>query len=79
MDRFIPTFIAIAMLLTGVSALIWPAGVAVQSRDDQGDTAPASRAEVWQMRVVGLLLIAGSLYFLYAILMNLPGAEFNGV
>ena len=79
MDRFIPAFITVAMMLTGLCMLLWPAQIALQSRDSDDAATPATPAEIWQMRVLGLILIAGGAYGLCAVLMNLPGAEFIGV
>jgi hypothetical protein len=53
---------------------VWPAWAALKSRDD-GDSRPPTAGEIWAMRVIGVLLAAGSWYGLYAILTGMPGAE----
>ena len=74
MERFIWECLTVAGIGTGVCMAVRPRWAALHSRDD-GDTSPPTAGEIWAMRVVGVFLVAGSWYGLYALLTGMPGAE----
>ena len=78
MEQFVFSCVAVALMVLGLGMVIWPDRVALQSRD-QDDTHPPTAGEIWMMRLLGVALLAGSGYGLYAILTGMPGAEFIGV
>lgn len=76
MDRIVFSCVAVALMGLGVSMIVWPTWVALNSRDDD-DSRPVTSREIWTMRVVGVGIILGGGYGLYAILTGMPGAEFG--
>jgi hypothetical protein len=75
MERFIFSCAAACLMVLGVCLVIWPAWIALLNRD-AGETQPPTAGEVWQLRLVGAALTALSGYALYALLTQMPGAEF---
>ena len=74
MERFVFGCVAVAGIGSGLGMAVRPGCAALRSRDD-GDSRPPTAGEIWAMRVVGALLVAGCWYGLYAILTGMPGAE----
>jgi hypothetical protein len=79
MEQFLIGVMLAALIVGGVYMIIWPAAVVQQNRDEDEKSCPPSGLEIWQMRVLGVLVIAGVIYMVYAILTGMPGAEFTGV
>jgi hypothetical protein len=75
-DRYIVSFAAAAMIAIGVAFALWPAGMIVRNRDAEEKSRPPTAGEVLRARLLGLVLIAGGGYFLYAMWTGMPGAEF---
>jgi hypothetical protein len=75
-DRIVFSCVAVALMGLGVSMIDWPTWVALNSRDDD-DSRPVTSGEIWTMRAVGVGIILGGGYGLYAILTGMPGAEFG--
>jgi hypothetical protein len=75
MERFTYGAITVGIIIFGICMVIWPTRIAKMNRD-AGDTAPPTRGQVWQVRIVGAFLAGMGAYFLYAIVTRLRGAEF---
>jgi hypothetical protein len=76
MDRLVFGGIAVALLGLGLCMVIWPGWITLNSRDD-GDDRPLTIGELWAIRVVGVGMVFGCAYGLYAMLTGMPGAEFG--
>jgi hypothetical protein len=76
MDRFVFSVVPLAFLVLGVCMIIWPTHVVLQNRDSEEETRPPTSSEIWRTRLLGIFLVAGGGYGLYALLSGLPGAEF---
>jgi hypothetical protein len=76
MDRFLFSIVPLAFIVLGVCMVIWPTKVILQNRDKGEETRPPTVSEIWRTRLLGMFLIAGGGYGLYALLSGLPGAEF---
>ena len=74
MERIVWGGLTIAGIGAGVCMVVWPAWTALKSRDED-DGRPPNVFEIWFMRVVGVAVVLGSGYALYAILTGMPGAE----
>ena len=77
MDRYIFSIVAVALFALGVALTFWPARVIVLNRDATGEPHAPTAAEVRRARLLGLILMAGGGYVLYALLTGMPGAEFS--
>ena len=77
MGRFLLFSVPLAFLVLGVCMIIWPTKVILQNRDKGEETRPPRGSEIWRTRLLGIFLIAGGGYGLYALLSGLPGAEFS--
>jgi hypothetical protein len=77
MERYLFCLVAVALIDLGICTVIWPAKVILQSRDRGKESRPPTAGEIWTTRIVGLALVAGGGYGLYALLTGLPGAEFS--
>lgn len=75
-DRIMFGCLAFALMGLGVCMIAWPVWVALNSRDDD-DRRPVTSGEIWVLRVVGVGIVFGGGYGLYAILTGMPGAEFG--
>jgi hypothetical protein len=75
MDRIAFSCVAVAFLGLGVCMVVWPAWVALNSRDEN-DNCPLTSGELWTTRVVGLGIILVGGYGLCALLTGMPGADF---
>jgi hypothetical protein len=76
MDRILFSILPLAFVVPGDCMIIWPTKVIMQNRDRGEETHPPTDSEIWRTRLLGVLLIAGGGYGLYAMLSGLPGAEF---
>jgi hypothetical protein len=74
MERFLLGGLMTAGIAAGVCMVVWPAWAALKSREDNERRLPTVR-EIWFMRVVGVAVVLGSGYGLYAVLTRMPGAE----
>lgn len=74
-DRIVFGGVEVALLGLGVCMIVWPARVAASSRDDddRADRRPLTAGEIWSMRVLGVVLVLGGGYGLYANLTRMPG------
>jgi hypothetical protein len=69
--------VPVAFLALGICLVLWPARVILLNRDDDEKGAgPPTAGQVLRARVLGVVLIAGGGYGLYALLTGMPGAEF---
>jgi len=59
----------------GVCMVVWPVWVVLKSRDE-GDDRPLSSGEILATRVAGVAMVVGGVYFLFALLTGMPGADF---
>jgi hypothetical protein len=73
-DKITFSCVAVALMGLGVCMIVWPAWVALKSRDDD-DRSPVTSGQISTMRVVGVGLVLGGGFGLYAILTGMPGAE----
>jgi hypothetical protein len=76
MDKYVFGLVALAFAVLGVCMVIWPAKVVTANRDSGEEARQPTAGEILTMRIVGVALILGGLYGLYAILTGMPGAEF---
>ncbi len=67
--------VAVALIFLGVCMVVWPAWVVLKSRDDD-DNRPLTSREIWTMRLVGVGVVLGGGYGLFAILTGMPGSDF---
>jgi len=74
MEHFVWCGMALAVMVGGGRMALLPGDAVVMNRDDAKDASPPSAGEVWQMRVVGMILVEAGAYFLYLILSGAPGA-----
>src|SRR5262249_17240710 len=75
MDQYVAGCGVIVLMILGLCMILWPDWIVVKNRD-QDDIRPVTDGEIWTMRVLGAVLVAGCGYALYAILTGMPGAEF---
>jgi hypothetical protein len=78
MDRAVFSCIVVALLVLGVCMVLWTEWAALKSRDDE-DRRPPTAREIWALRLLGVGVVAGGAYALYAIVTGMPGADFSGV
>jgi hypothetical protein len=72
MEQIVWEGVAVATVCAGVSMVVWPAWAFMKSLDED-ETRPPNWAEIWFMRVVGVGLVFGGVYGLYAIVTDMPG------
>jgi len=65
----------VALLGLGAFMLARPDWIALKNRDD-GETGPVTESERTRTQVAGVFVIFVAGYILYAIVTNMPGAEF---
>jgi len=75
MERIAFSCVAVALIGLGVSMVVWPAWVVLKSRDED-DNCSLTSGEIWTTRVVGVGIVLGGGYGLYALLTGMPGADF---
>jgi hypothetical protein len=75
-DRYIFGGGAVALMALGAGLVLRPADLIAMNRDANQEKRPPTVGEITRARVVGVLLVAGGGYFLYALLTGMPGAEF---
>jgi hypothetical protein len=75
MDRIVFGGVAVALIGLGVRLVGWPAWIVSKSRDE-ADSRPVPSRQLLAMRAVGVGVILGGGYGLYALLTGMPGAEF---
>ena len=79
MDRYLFSVVAVAIIVLGIAFVFWPASLIILNRDAEERFRPPTAREILRARLLGLVLIAGGGYFLYALLTGMPGAEFSPV
>ena len=75
MERIVFGCVAVALTVLGVCMVVWPAWVVLKSRDDD-DNRPLTLREIWTMRAIGVGVVLGGGYGLFAILTGMPGSDF---
>jgi hypothetical protein len=75
-NQFLFCLVCISLLGLGAAMAIRPTSVILQSRDADEEARAPSTTEIVITRLVGMAIVAASGFGLYALLVNLPGAEF---
>lgn len=64
------------MIALGAACALWPASIIVLNRDADEVSRLPTAGQILRARILGLVLMAGGGYFLYALWTGMPGAEF---
>jgi hypothetical protein len=74
MERIVFSCVAVALIGLGICMVLWPAWVMLKSRDED-DNGPLTSRAIRTTRVVGVGIVLGGGYGLYAILTGIPGSD----
>jgi len=74
MERITFSCVALAFIGLGVCMVLWPAWVVLKNSDED-DERPLTSGAIWTTRLVGVGIVLGGGYGLYAILTGMPGSD----
>jgi hypothetical protein len=76
-ERYLFGGASVALITLGVGLVLRPAAVIALNRDAGEERRPPTAGQILRARILGVVLMAGGGYFLYALLTGMPGAEFS--
>jgi len=76
MERYAFYAFAAFMILGGFWMLVRPREAALMQREHDEGSHPPTGGEVWNMRLFGVFFVVVGICSLYAMILNLPGADF---